>query len=218
VNPTDIINQYGADTMRLYIMFIGDFEKAAPWSSDAVKGCKRFLDRIWNLGQQAKGATGEGYSKENEASIHRTIKKVGDDILDMKFNTGIAALMSLVNEFYDKGVSRGDMKALLLMLSPYAPHIAEEIWEILGFKGMCCAQAWPEYDESKTVEAEKTMAVQVNGKLRSTITVATDSDDQTVIDAACADPKIAKMMEGMQLVKSIVVKNKLVNLILKPQA
>ena len=218
VNPTDIINQYGADTMRLYIMFIGDFEKAAPWSSDAVKGCKRFLDRIWNLGQQAKGATGEEYSKENEASIHRTIKKVSDDILDMKFNTGIAALMSLVNEFYDKGVSRGDMKALLLMLSPYAPHIAEEIWEILGFKGMCCTQAWPEYDESKTVEAEKTMAVQVNGKLRSTITVATDSDDQAVIDAACADPKIAKMMEGMQLVKTIVVKNKLVNLILKPQA
>ena len=110
------------------------------------------------------------------------------------------------------------MKALLLMLSPFAPHIAEEMWENMGFKGMCSTQAWPEYDESKTVEAEKTMAVQVNGKLRSTITVATDSEDQAVIDAACADPKIAKMMEGMQLVKSIVVKNKLVNLILKPQS
>ncbi|MDD6188043.1 MAG: leucine--tRNA ligase [Clostridiales bacterium] len=218
VNPTDIINQYGADTMRLYIMFIGDFEKAAPWSSDAVKGCKRFLDRIWNLGERAKSAEGEGYSKENEASIHRAIKKVGDDILDMKFNTAIATLMSLVNEYYDKGVSRGDMKALLLMLSPFAPHITEEIWEMMGFEGMCCTQAWPEYDESKTVEAEKTIAVQVNGKLRSTVTVATDSEDQAVIDAACADPKIAKMMEGMQLVKTIVVKNKLVNLILKPQA
>ncbi len=218
VNPTDIINQYGADTMRLYIMFIGDFEKAAPWSSDAVKGCKRFLDRIWNLGDRANGSKGDEYSKENEASIHRAIKKVSDDILDMKFNTAIATLMALVNEFYDKGLSRGDMKALLLMLSPFAPHIAEELWELMGFEGMCSTQAWPEYDESKTVEAEKTMAVQVNGKLRSTITVATDSDDQAVIAAACADPKIEKLMEGMQLVKTIVVKNKLVNLILKPQA
>ena len=218
VNPTDIVNQYGADTMRLYIMFIGDFEKAAPWSSEAVKGCKRFLDRIWNLGERAKNAVGEGCSRENEASIHRTIKKVGDDILDMKFNTAIAALMALVNEYYDRGISRGDMKALLLMLSPFAPHICEEIWEQLGFGGMCCQQAWPEYDESKTVEAEKTIAVQVNGKLRSTVTVATDSDDRTVIDAACADAKIAKMMEGMELVKTIVVKNKLVNLILKPKA
>ena len=218
VNPTDIVNQYGADTMRLYIMFIGDFEKAAPWSSEAVKGCKRFLDRIWNLGERAKNAVGEGCSRENEASIHRTIKKVGDDILDMKFNTAIAALMALVNEYYDRGISRGDMKALLLKLSPFAPHICEEIWEQLGFGGMCCQQAWPEYDESKTVEAEKTIAVQVNGKLRSTVTVATDSDDRTVIDAACADAKIAKMMEGMELVKTIVVKNKLVNLILKPKA
>ncbi len=218
VNPTDIVNQYGADTMRLYIMFIGDFEKAAPWSSDAVKGCKRFLDKIWNLGERAQSATGEAYSKENEASIHRTIKKVGADILDMKFNTAIAALMTLVNEYYDKGVSRGDMKALLLMLSPFAPHIAEEIWEQLGFGGFCCMQSWPEYDEAKTVDAEKTFAIQINGKLRSTVTLPTDSTDEAVVAAACEDEKVKRAMEGMELVKTIVVKNKLVNLILKPKA
>ena len=219
VNPTDIVNLYGADTMRLYIMFIGDFEKAAAWSGDAVKGCKRFLDRVWNLSEKAMAAGGgEDCSKEHEASIHRAIKKVGDDILDMKFNTAIAALMTLVNEYYDKGVTRGDMKPLLLLLSPFAPHICEEMWERLGFKGQCSLQKWPEYDESKTVESEKTIAVQVNGKLRATVTVPTDAEDAAVIAAACAEPKIAKMMEGMTLVKSIVVKNKLVNLILKPQA
>ena len=216
VNPTDIVNLYGADTMRLYIMFIGDFEKAAAWSGDAVKGCKRFLDRVWNLAEKAMAAGGgEDCQKEHEASIHRTIKKVGDDILDMKFNTAIAALMTLVNEYYDKGVTRGDMKPLLLLLSPFAPHICEELWERLGFKGLCSMQKWPEYDASKTVEAEKTIAVQVNGKLRATVTVPTDAADETVVAAACAEPKIAGMMEGKSLVKSIVVKNKLVNLIIR---
>ncbi|NMA25860.1 MAG: leucine--tRNA ligase, partial [Clostridiales bacterium] len=149
INPNDYVKEYGADTLRLYIMFIGDFEKAAPWSSNAVKGCKRFLDRIWNLAE--KRLSGDlSYSKANERAIHRTIKKVGDDIENMKFNTAIAALMTLVNDFYDKAPSRGDIKALLTLLSPFAPHIAEELWEIQGYGGFACQAPWPFYDESMT--------------------------------------------------------------------
>ncbi|NLL39064.1 MAG: leucine--tRNA ligase [Clostridiales bacterium] len=216
VNPTDVVNSYGADTMRLYIMFIGDFEKAAPWSSNAVKGCKRFLDRVWNLAVKNKD-NNEGYSPKNEASIHRTIKKVGEDIDEMKFNTAIAAMMALVNEYYENGASRGDLKALLLMLSPFAPHIADEIWERLGFQGMASMQPWPKYDEEKLVDAEKTIAVQVNGKLKTTIVVPVDSEDSAVVQAAVEDEKIKRILQGMDLVKSIVVRNKLVNLVLKPK-
>ena len=214
VNPNDIVDAYGADTLRLYIMFIGDFEKAAPWSDNAVKGCKRFLDRVWNLAE--KPLEGDAYSAANEREIHRAIKKVGDDIENLKFNTAIATLMALVNQFYDKAPSKGDIRVLLQLLSPFAPHIAEELWEIQGFQGMACQQAWPAYDESKTVDAEKELAVQVNGKLKTTIVVPADAEDQVVIDAACADEKIKRLMEGMTLVKTIVVKNKLINLILKP--
>ena len=214
VNPNDIVAEYGTDTMRLYIMFIGDFEKAAIWSTNAVKGCKRFLDRVWNLAE--KPLQGDGYSKANEAAVHRTIEKVGDDIMNMKFNTAIAALMTLVNQFYESAPSKGDVKTLIKLLSPFAPHIAEELWEIQGYKDLACEQSWPEYDESKMVDAEKEIAVQVNGKLKSTVIVAMDSEDQTVIDTACADEKIVRLMQGMELVKTIVVKNKLVNLIIKP--
>jgi len=215
VNPNEIVEEFGADTLRLYIMFIGDFEKAAPWSSTAVKGCKRFLDRVWNLAESP--LIGDDYSAANESAIHRAIKKVGEDIESMKFNTAIAALMSLVNHFYDSKPSRGDIKTFLALLSPFAPHIAEELWEIQGFEGMACQQPWPEYDEAKTVEAEKEIAVQVNGKLRSVIVVPVDSEDSAVVAAACADEKIARIMEGKELVKSIVVKNKLVNLIIRPK-
>ena len=215
INPNDIVNQYGADTMRLYIMFIGDFEKTAPWSSEAVKGCKRFLDRVWNLRDRVK--PGDSCSKENEASIHRTIKKVGDDIDAMKFNTAIAAMMSLVNEFYDRGLNRADFKLLLSMLSPFAPHIAEELWELCSFPGLCSQTPWPAYDEAKMVEAERTIAIQVGGKLKGTVTVASDLSDEEVLQAVLAEEKIRKIMEGMELVKTIVVKNKLVNLILKPK-
>ena len=216
INPNDVVAQYGADTMRLYIMFIGDFEKAAAWSDNAVKGCKRFLDRVWNLSDNLTDEA--GYSKANESAVHKTIKKVSDDIEAMKFNTAIAALMALVNDFYANGCSRGDYAALLLMLSPFAPHMVEELWEALGFaaeRGMACAQPWPVYDESKTVEAEVNMAVQVNGKLRATITVPMDSGEEAVVAAALADPKVQKFTEGKSLVKTILVKNKLVNLITK---
>ena len=217
VNPNDVIEQYGADTMRTYIMFIGDFEKAAAWSDNGVKGCKRFLDRVWNLATD-KEHTGDEYSKANEAAVHKAIKKVSEDIEAMKFNTAIAALMSLVNDFYQNGASRGDMKALLLMLSPFAPHMCEELWEMAGYGGQVCLQPWPAYDESKTIAATTQMAVQVGGKLKANIIVPTGSDDETVVAAALAEPKIAKLAEGMQLVKSIVVKGRLVNLIFKPRA
>ena len=217
INPNDVIEEFGADTMRTYIMFIGDFEKAAAWSANAVKGCKRFLDRVWNLCEMEH--SGEGYSAANEAAIHRTIKKVSDDIEEMKFNTAIAALMALVNDFYANGASRGDMKALLLMLSPFAPHLVEEQWELMGFAAaegkMAGQMAWPAYDESKTVEASVEMAVQICGKLKATIQVPTDSDQETVVAAAMAQEKIAKLAEGKNLVKTILVPNKLVNLILK---
>ena len=217
VNPNDVIEQYGADTMRTYIMFIGDFEKAAAWSDNGVKGCKRFLDRVWNLATD-KEHTGDEYSKANEAAVHKAIKKVSEDIEAMKFNTAIAALMSLVNDFYQNGASRGDMKALLLMLSPFAPHMCEELWEMGGYGGQVCLQPWPTYDESKTIAATTQMAVQVGGKLKANIIVPTGSDDETVVAAALAEPKIAKLAEGMELVKSIVVKGRLVNLIFKPRA
>ena len=215
VNPNDIIDLYGADTMRTYIMFIGDFEKAAAWSANAVKGCKRFLDRVWNLAMEQEH-TGEGYSKDNELAVHKAIKKVSEDIEAMKFNTAIAALMALVNDFYAKGASRGDMKALLLMLSPFAPHMCEELWELAGYGGQVCLQPWPEYDESKTVTATVQMAVQVSGKVKANIVVDAGASDEEIVAAALAEPKVAKLAEGMTLVKSIVVKGKLVSLIFKP--
>ncbi|MCF2660639.1 leucine--tRNA ligase [Pseudoflavonifractor phocaeensis] len=217
VNPNDIIEQYGADTMRTYIMFIGDFEKAAAWSANAVKGCKRFLDRVWNLATEQEHV-GDEYSKVNEVAVHKAIKKVSEDIEAMKFNTAIAALMALVNDFYANGASRGDMKALLLMLSPFAPHMCEELWEMAGYGGQVCLQPWPDYDESKTVTATVQMAVQVSGKVKANIVVPADASDEDIVAAALADPKVAKLAEGMKLVKSIVVKGKLVSLIFKPQA
>lgn len=217
VNPNDIIEQYGADTMRTYIMFIGDFEKAAAWSANGVKGCKRFLDRVWNLATDQEH-TGDEYSKVNEAAVHKAIKKVSEDIEAMKFNTAIATLMALVNDFYANGASRGDMKALLLMLSPFAPHMCEELWEMAGYGGQVCLQPWPEYDESKTVAATAKMAVQVSGKVRANIEVPADAADADIVSAALAEPKIAKLAEGMELVKSIVVRGKLVSLIFKPKA
>ena len=217
VNPNDIVAQYGADTMRLHIMFIGDFEKAVSWSNEAVKGSKRFLDRCFNL--QDMATDDENISAKNESIVHKTIKKVTQDIDELKMNTAIAAMMTMVNEFYANGCIKGDVRALCLLLSPFAPHMVEEMWENMGFAAkegkMAMQMPWPEYDEAKTVDATREMAVQVNGKLKSTITVPSDSEDSVVIDAACADDKVKRLMEGKQLVKTIVVKNKLINLIIK---
>ena len=218
VNPDDVIKAYGADTMRLYIMFIGDFEKTASWSDEAVKGSKRFLDRCWNL--MDKVTDEPEISAVNTAIVHKTIKKVTSDIDDLKMNTAIAALMAMVNDFYAKGLSKGDLEALLKMLSPFAPHMVEEMWELMGFAAkygkMCMQMDWPVFDESKTIDATAEMAVQVNGKLKGTVIVPTDSDEQTVVAAAMELEKVRKSTEGMSVVNTILVKNKLVNLIIKP--
>ena len=218
VNPDDVVKEYGADTLRVYIMFIGDFEKTATWSTNAVKGSKRFLDRVWNLMDMAQDD--DEPSAKNEALLHRTIKKVSDDIDALKMNTALAALMTLVNELYVNGLSRGDLRVLLLLLSPFAPHMVEEMWELTGYAArtgkMAMQNDWPVYDENKTVESTKELAVQINGKLRATVTVPADADDEAVVAAARAEPKIARQLEGMELVRSIVVKNKIVNLIVRP--
>ena len=215
VNPNDIVEQYGADTLRVYIMFIGDFTKAAAWSSNAVAGCRRFLDRVWNLASEP--LTGDEISRDNEKEIHRAIQKVSSDIDEMKFNTAIAQLMSLVNQFYSKKPTRGDIRVVLQLLSPFAPHICEELWQIQGFEGLASEAEWPEHDEAKMVDTEKTIAVQINGKLRSTVVVPADSTVEVVSAAALADKKIAGYMEGMEIVKTINVPNKLINFILKPK-
>ena len=219
VNPNDIVAQYGADTMRLYIMFVGDFEQAAIWSTEAVKGSKRFLDRVWNLAENAKDDPAP--SAANEAVLHRTIKKVTGDIDGLKMNTAIAAMMTAVNEMTANGVTKGDMKPLIQLLCPFAPHIAEELWEKFGFAAetgkMCCQSEWPAYDESKTVASEVGFAVQVNGKLKGTVTMPAGSEEQAVAEAAMAVEKVQKAMAGMKVVKTIFVKDRLVNLIVKPQ-
>ena len=218
VNPNDIVAQYGADTMRLHIMFIGDFEKAVSWSNEAVKGSKRFLDRCFNL--QDIATDEESISAKNESIVHKTIKKVSQDIDELKMNTAIAAMMTMVNEFYANGCSKGDVEMLCLLLSPFAPHMVEEMWENMGFAAkygkMAMQMDWPEHDEAKTVDSHVEMAVQVNGKLKGTVTVPVDSDEAAVVAAAMESDKVKKATEGMSVVKTILVRNKLVNLIVKP--
>ena len=218
VNPNDIVAQYGADTMRLHIMFIGDFEKAVSWSNEAVKGSKRFLDRCFNLQDIATDEM--SISAKNESIVHKTIKKVTQDIDELKMNTAIAAMMAMVNEFYANGCSKGDVEMLCLLLSPFAPHMVEEMWENMGFAAkygkMAMQMDWPAHDESKTVDSHVEMAVQVNGKLKGTVTVPMDSGESDVVAAAMENEKVKKSVEDMNVVKTILVKNKLVNLIVKP--
>ena len=213
VNPDEIVETYGADTMRLYEMFIGDFEKAAPWSSTSIKGCRRFVERIWNLYEQVKD--GDAYTEENETIIHKTIKKVGEDIENLKNNTAIAALMSLVNQFYDKGVNRAEYETLLKLANPFAPHVTEELWQMLGHDTVLSLESWPVFDESKTVESSIEIGVQVNGKLKSTVKLPMDCEQQLAIDTALADEKVKNAVAGKNIVKTIVVKNKIINLVVK---
>ena len=216
VNPDDVIREFGADTVRLYIMFIGDFEKAATWSPNAVKGCKRFLDRVWALAEAVQDQQTQ-YSQANMSMLHKTIRKVSQDIDALKPNTAIAALMTLLNHFGDHACNRAELKTFLQLLSPFAPHMCDELWEQKGFAGICSVSAWPEYQEEKCRDTEIDMAVQVNGKLRGAIHVEADLPDEQVIAAAQAEEKIARFLEkqGGTLRKAIVVKNRLVNLIVK---
>ena len=213
VNPDEIVDTYGADTMRLYEMFIGDFEKAAPWSPKSIKGCRRFLERVWALADKVQD--GDTYSEQHEVLMNRTIKKVGEDADNLKANTAIAALMTMLNEFYDKGVNKAEYKTFLALLNPFAPHITEELWQQLGETGLLSVAPWPTYDEAKTVESTVELAVQVNGKLKCTIKLAVDADKQTVIDTAMAEEKVQHDIEGKQIVKQIVVPGKIVNLVVK---
>ncbi len=214
INPDDVVAEYGADTLRLYIMFIGDFEKTVTWNTKAVKGCQRFIDRVCALGDHVM--PGKTYSAAHETALHQTIKKVTSDIGAMKFNTAIAAMMTFVNTVYDNGgtINEAEYKTLLALLNPFAPHITEELFERFG-EGMLCQTKWPSYDESKTVEDSVTVAVQMNGKLRATITLPRDCENSEAEKAALADPKVAQGLEGKTIVKVIVVKNKIVNIVAK---
>jgi len=213
VNPDEIVDIYGADTMRLYEMFVGDFEKAAPWSPKSIKGCRRFLERVWAL--KDKVQPGGEYSKEHETMIHRTIRKVGEDADNLKANTAIAAMMSMLNEFYDKGVNMAEYKTLLTLLNPFAPHITEELWEQLGCEGLLSVAKWPEYDEAKTVEDMVDIAVQVNGKLKTAVKLPAGCEKQEAVDAALKEEKVQRAIEGKQMVKQIFVPGRIVNLVVK---
>jgi leucyl-tRNA synthetase len=214
VNPDEVVAQYGADTMRLYEMFVGDFEKAAPWSDTGIKGCKRFLERVWALQDMVKD--GDGFSKELEAPLNRCIKKVGEDIENLKFNTAVAAMMSFINDVAAKGsVTRGELRVFLLLLNPFAPHITEEMWSIENFGGMVTDQQWPEYDEAKCVDENVTIAVQVCGKLRGTATIPSGAGEEQALEAAKALPRVASQLEGRSVVKVIFVPGKLINIVAK---
>ncbi len=214
VDPNDVVNVYGADVLRLYVLFMGDYEKAAPWSESSVRGCKRFIDRVWNLAEMVTEE--EGYSADLESSFHKTIRKVTSDIENMKFNTAIAALMTLMNDITAKGsVTRGELKAYLALLNPFAPHITEEMWENAGFEGMMVHTPWPEYDEAKTVDKEIEIPVQINGKLRLVLKVSSDADKDTILAAAKSDSKALPHLEGKTVVKEIFIPGKMVNLIVK---
>ncbi len=214
INPDDIVRDYGADTMRLYEMFLGDFEKAAPWSQNAVKGCRRFLERVWALFDQVQ--PGDSYSQKNEGEMHKTIKKVTEDIENLKFNTAIAALMSLLNTFGDNGVNQAEYKTFILLLSPFAPHICEELNERMGGKEMLVYAPWPKYDESKTVDDTLEIGVQINGKVKGTVWIGAQDTKEQIQEKAMAEPKVAAALEGMQVVKVIVIPGRIVNIVVKP--
>jgi leucyl-tRNA synthetase len=214
VNPDDVVAEYGADTLRTYEMFIGDFEKSAPWNEDGVKGCKRFLDRVFRLTDMVKDE--DGYSPELETSIHQTIKKVTDDIEQMKFNTAIAAMMKLLNAFYaQESVTKDDLKTLLILLNPTAPQLTEEIWSEMGYDGMVCEQAWPEYDDAKMVEDTIEIPIQINGKLRSKIVINKDADTDEMKEEVRKNRAVIEAMKDKTVVKEIYVPGRVYNIVLK---
>ena len=214
IDPNEVVDSMGADVLRTYVLFMGDYEQAAPWSEDSVKGCKRFVDRIWNLLEIVKD--GDEYSAELMSSMHKTVKKVSEDIEAMKFNTAIAALMTLLNQIYSKGeINKAELKTLLLLVNPFAPHVTEEMWETMNFGGAVTDQSWPAYDEAKCVDATVEIAVQVNGKIKARINVATDISNEDAIAAAKEVDAVKEIIDGKQVVKELYVKGKLVNIVVK---
>ena len=214
INPDEVVAQYGADTLRLYEMFIGDFEKTAPWSPSSIRGCKRFLDRVWAL--QDMLTDGEEYRPETRALMHKTIKKVSEDIENLKFNTAIASMMALINEIYALGsINRAELRTLLLLLNPFAPHMTEEMYEVQNLGGVLNAQKWPTFDPALCVDEMVELVVQINGKVRSKLQVPVDGAQADVLEKAKAEPKIQDALQGKQIVKEIYVQNKLVNFVAK---
>ena len=214
INPDDVVNEYGADTFRTYEMFIGAFDQATPWSMNGVKGCYKFLERVWNL--QNILVDGDGYSKELETALHKTIKKVTDDYDRMKFNTGIAALMAFINDVMKaEKINKAEFKTFITLLNPVAPHITEELWQIAGFEGNLSDTKWPEYDEAKTVDDEVEVVVQINGKIREKIMISADLDPKGMQEVALASEKVQELIEGKQVVKVIAVPKKLINIVVK---
>ena len=214
VDPNEVVDEFGADVLRTYVLFMGDYEKAAPWSKDAVKGCKRFIDRTFNLCDIL--VDGDEYSKELESSFHKTIKKVSDDIETLKYNTAIAAMMTLLNDIYAKGsITKAEFKTFITLLNPFAPHVTEEMWQIAGFEGMLNETSWPEYSEDKCKDATIEIVVQVNGKLKAKLQVSAESSQDEVLSAAKDDDKVKVAIDGKNIVKEIYVKGKLVNIVAK---
>lgn len=214
VDPNEVVDQYGADVLRVYILFMGDYGAAAPWSDSSVKGCKRFLERVADLTDMVKG-TGTS-SDSMERALHKLIKKVTNDIEDMKFNTAIAAMMSYVNTVYEHGsLTADELSAFVRLLCPFAPHICEEIWETLGNRTLCAVAPWPEYDEAKTVDSTVEIAVQINGKVRSSVCLPLNCPKEEAVALAKQDSKIAVLLEGKTIVKEISVPNKIVNIVIK---
>ncbi len=214
VNPDDIVEQYGADTLRMYEMFIGDFEKSAPWSTNSIKGCKRFLERAFSLMDIYDAR--DGMDSATETEFHKTIKKVTSDIDNMKFNTAIAQLMSLINMVYAKGnITKDELRIFITLLNPFAPHVTEEMWQLAGFEGDVYHTEWPVYDEAKTRSATVEIAVQIMGKVRGKLVVGADDDQDTVFNAVQADAKLASWLEGKQIIKVIYVPGKLMNIVAK---
>jgi leucyl-tRNA synthetase len=216
VNPDEIVEEYGADTMRLYEMFIGDFEKAAPWSPSSIRGCRRFVDRFWNL--QNILVDGDSIRPELESVFNKTIKKVGDDIENIKFNTAIASLMALINDVTSFGsINKKELGIFAILLNPFAPHVTEEVWEACNLgEGILAEQSWPDYDESKCVEESIEIAVQVNGKIKAKLNIPVDAEQNEVLALAKADENVSKAIDGMNIVKEIYVKGRIVNIVVKP--
>ena len=212
INPDDIVRDYGADTLRTYEMFIGAFDAAAAWSDDGVKGCRRFLERVWKLQDMVTGDT--GYSKELEIKMHQTIKKVSNDFETLKYNTAIAAMMALINEMYKIGkVTRDEFKTLLVLLNPVAPHITEELWNKMGYEGRLYQTSWPEYDEAKTVEKVQEIGVQINGKVRATVALAIDAGKEEAL--AAGKEAVADKLQDKSIVKEIYVPGRIINIVVK---
>ena len=214
VNPDEVIEEFGADTFRVYEMFMGPFDQTAPWSVESIRGCGKFLDRVWNL--QDILVDGDEYCSKHEKMMHKAIKKVSSDIEEMKFNTAVATFMTMINEFYkDKEINKAEYKTFLHLLNPFAPHMTEELYQMLGESKTIAETAWPKYDEAKTIDDEIEIPVQLNGKVKDVVKVAKDADEATVKNAVQASEIIQKALEGKTVVKEIYVKGKIYNIVVK---